>query len=88
MARNYRQISYITRTKFQNLNVFRLVLQLSLPSPLKPGVKSGMKMKLEQRQEAMLQLHLSDQQVLPYDRIYLALILKYACFIVVRIKSS
>ena len=34
-----------------------LALQLSLPNPLKPGVKSRMKMYLEQRQ----QLHLSDQ---------------------------
>ena len=34
-----------------NVNDSRLVLRLSLPSPLKPGVKSG------------LQLHLSDQQV-------------------------
>ena len=28
----------------QNLNDSRLVLQLSLPNPLKPGVKSQMKM--------------------------------------------
>ena len=34
----------IMHTKSQNLNVSRLVLQLSLPSPLKPGVKSRMKM--------------------------------------------
>ena len=38
-----------------------LVLQLSLPDPLKPGVKSRMKMELEQRRQAMLQLHKSDQ---------------------------
>ena len=43
-------------------NVSRLVLQLSLPNPMKPGVKSRMKMYLEQRQQAMLQLHLSDRQ--------------------------
>ena len=43
-------------TKSQNLNVSRLVLQLSLPNPLKPGVKSRMKMQLEQRR------HLSDQK--------------------------
>ena len=30
----------ITRTKSQNLYVARLVLQLSLPNPVKPGVKS------------------------------------------------
>ena len=41
---NYRQTSDIRRTKSQHLNVSRLVLQLSLPSPLKPGVKSRMKM--------------------------------------------
>ena len=40
----YRQISNIRRTKSQNLNVSRLVLQLSLRSILKPGVKSRMKM--------------------------------------------
>ena len=40
----YRQTSNISRTKSQNLNVSRLVLQLSLPNPLKPGIKSRMKM--------------------------------------------
>ena len=40
----YRKISNISRTKSQNLNVSRLVLQLSLPNPMKPGVKSRMKM--------------------------------------------
>ena len=30
--------------QIQNVEVYRLVLQLSLPNPLKPGVKSGMKM--------------------------------------------
>ena len=34
----------ISRTKAQKLNDSRLVLQLSLPNPLKPGVKSRMKM--------------------------------------------
>ena len=42
--------------------VSRLVLQLSLPNPMKPGVKSRMKMQLEQRRQAMFQLHLSNQQ--------------------------
>ena len=37
--------------------------QLSLSNLLKPGVKSRMKMQLEQRRQAMLQLHLSDQQI-------------------------
>ena len=40
----YRQTSNISRTKSQTLNVSCLVLQLSLPNPLKPGVKSRMKM--------------------------------------------
>ena len=46
----------------QNLNVSRLVLQLSLCQPWEPVVKSRMKMQLEQRRQAMLQLHLSDKQ--------------------------
>ena len=58
----YRQISNIEGTKYQNLNASRLVSQLSLPNLLKPIVKSIMKMWLEQRRQAMLQLHLSDQQ--------------------------
>ena len=43
----------------------RLVLQLSLHNPLDPGVKSRMKMYLEQRRQALLQLrvYLSNQQV-------------------------
>ena len=41
---SYRKISNIRHTKSQNLNVSRLVLQLSLPNPMKPGVKSRMKM--------------------------------------------
>ena len=40
----YRKISNIRRTKSLNLNVPRLVLQLSLPNLMKPGVKSRMKM--------------------------------------------
>ena len=44
IARTHRKISNIGRTKYPNLNVSRLVLQLSLPDPLKPGVKSRMKM--------------------------------------------
>ena len=35
----YRQISNTSGAKFKNLNVSRLVLQLPLPNPLKPGVK-------------------------------------------------
>ena len=40
----YRKVSNIRRTKCQNLNDSRLVLQLSIPNPLKPSVKSIMKM--------------------------------------------
>ena len=58
----YHQISNVSLTKCQNLNVSGLVLQLSLCNLLEPGVKSKMKMQLEQRRQAMLQLHLSDQQ--------------------------
>ena len=41
---SYRQTSNIRRIKSQNLNISRLVLPLSLSNPLKPGVKSRMKM--------------------------------------------
>ena len=40
----YRQISNISHTKSQNLNVSPLVLQLSLPNLLKPCVKLRMEM--------------------------------------------
>ena len=40
----HRKVSNITRTKSQNLNDSRLVLQLSMSNLLKPGVKSRMKM--------------------------------------------
>ena len=40
----YCKISNIRRTQNQNLNVSRLIMQLPLPNPLKPGVKSRMKM--------------------------------------------
>ena len=57
----YHQSTNKGRPKFQNLNVSRLVLQLSLPNPMKPGVKSRVNMELEQRWQAMFKLHLSDQ---------------------------
>ena len=41
---DYRKIHNISHTKSPNLNVSRLVLQLPLPNPMKPGVKSRMKM--------------------------------------------
>ena len=59
----YRKISNIRRTKSQNLNDSHLVLKSSLANLLKPGFKSRMKMKLEQRLQAMLQPHLSDRQL-------------------------
>ena len=40
----YCKISNISRTKSPNLNASRLVLQLSLSNPIKPDVKSRMKM--------------------------------------------
>ena len=40
----YRKISNIRRTKYKNLNKSRLILQSPLPNPLKPSVKSRMKM--------------------------------------------
>ena len=55
----YRQPSHKSRTKFQNLNVGRLALQLPLFNPLKPCVPSWKKMELEQYRQAMLQLDLS-----------------------------
>ena len=62
LIENYRHFPNIRRNKFQTLNVSCLVLQLSLPNPLKPGVKPGIKMQLEQRRQTMIQLHLNDQQ--------------------------
>ena len=41
---DYRQVSNITRTESQHLKYSRTVLRLSLPNPLKPDVKSRMKM--------------------------------------------
>ena len=40
----YRQVSNIRRTKSQHLKYYRTVLRLSFPNPLKPEVKSRMKM--------------------------------------------
>ena len=54
--------SSISPTKFQNLNVSCILMQLSSLNLLKPGVKLIMKMLLEQHRQVMLQLHLSDQQ--------------------------
>ena len=40
----YCKISNISRTQNQNLNDSRLIMQLPLPNPFKPGVQSRMKM--------------------------------------------
>ena len=42
--KKYCKTSNISHTESPNLNDSRLLLQLSLPNPLKPGVKSRMKM--------------------------------------------
>ena len=44
VIRKYRKSSCKIRAKFQDLYVSCLVLQLSLPNPLKPGIKLRMKM--------------------------------------------
>ena len=44
LPKKYRKSSNIRGTKSQNLNESRLVLQLPLPNPVKPGVQSRMKM--------------------------------------------
>ena len=41
---DYRKVSNIRRTQNQNLNDSRLNMQLPLSIPLKPGVKSRVKM--------------------------------------------
>ena len=58
----YRQTFIKRLSKSQHLTVTSLVLWLSLPNTWKPGVKSRMKMRLEQHRQAILQPHLSDQQ--------------------------
>ena len=57
---SYRQISNIGGTKSQTLSTSHLVLRVSLSNALKPSVKSRMKMYLEQRWQAMLELQLRD----------------------------
>ena len=44
LEEEYRKVSNIRRTKSLNLNASRLILQLSLPNPLKPGVQFRIKM--------------------------------------------
>ena len=43
MVTESRKTVYISRTQSQILNVFHLVFQLSVSNPLKPDVKSRMK---------------------------------------------
>ena len=43
-GKDYRKISNISSTKSPNLDVARLVVSLSSPNSIKPGVKSRMKM--------------------------------------------
>ena len=69
----YCQISNISHIKSQKLNVSHLVLQLTLCNILKLGAESRMNMWLEQRRKAMLQLHLSDQQILMPTKVRLIL---------------
>ena len=57
------QISNITGTKYQNLNVSHPVLQISLCNLSKSSDESKKKLQLEQRRQAMIQLHLSDQNM-------------------------
>ena len=58
----YHRISNIRRTEFEKLSVPRFVMQLYLPNSLILCAGSRVKMLLEQRRQAMLQLHLSDQE--------------------------
>ena len=68
--RHYRQTSTISCTKSQSLNVSRLVMELPLPTPLKPGVKLIMKMWLEQRRQAYI-ISLRDMPLLPISPVQL-----------------
>ena len=59
-----------------------MIVVWSLPNPLKPGIMLRMKIYLEQRRQAMLQLHLSDQwfycqlsRVLYYIILYIIIII-------------
>ena len=57
----YRNYSNTERIKTPNLNDSRIVLLFPFPSALKPDVE--WRMKMFDNRQAMLQLHLSDQQV-------------------------
>ena len=59
-GKTYRETSNIRPNKSQNLNVSRLVFLFA--QSLKTGVKSRMKMQLEQRRQAMLRLHLNNKK--------------------------
>ena len=72
----YHKISNMRCTESQNLNVSRLVLQLSLHNLLKPGVKSRMKMQLEQRRHIYIYSVITDSSngLLPVWHNYLTMI--------------
>ena len=67
---NCRQTYNIIRTKSPNLNDFGPINQLSLPNPLKQGVKSRIKM-WEQRRQTMLQLHVINNSIAYYGVTYI-----------------
>ena len=72
---NYRQVSNIRRTKSQHSQDSRTVLRLSLPNPLKPDLKSRMKMYLEQRRSEWSTI------LLPTEVRLILEILRYLIFI-------
>ena len=54
LSLTYCPTSNIRCTYYQNLNVYCLILQLCLPNPFKPGIKSRMKMPLTSDWSTML----------------------------------
>ena len=63
MGFDYRCISNIRRTRSPNSNVSHLILHLSLPNLARCQVEN--EDVVEQRRQAMLQLHPSDKNCLP-----------------------
>ena len=78
----YRKLCNISRTKSPNFIVPRIDLQLSLPNPIKTGVRSRMKMKLEQRRSegSTILLPTKVRLILEYWR-YLQWMPKYLIFL-------
>ena len=58
------------RTKFQNLNICRRVLQLSFTNPLKPSVQSRIKMHQNDQQFYCLFLFLSGDVILQWHKYF------------------